>query len=111
MLMGAINAAPIFLAMIMKLKMEWCTLSEERGLKIFASKIIVVALLPYERTSKKILVDLKTVLVVLKHHYATLNLNFFKWFQYSCKFVCMYVVAGDHNLHIQKWGIYQDRAT
>ena len=34
--MGALNAAPIFVAMMMKLQMEWDTLSKERGLKLFA---------------------------------------------------------------------------
>ena len=31
--MGALNAAPKFLAMAMKLKMQWDTLAKERGLK------------------------------------------------------------------------------
>ena len=32
----ALNSAPIFVAMMMKLQMEWDTLSKERGLKLFA---------------------------------------------------------------------------
>ena len=46
MLMGDLNADPICLEIITKLQMEWYALSEERGLKNVASKIIFVALLP-----------------------------------------------------------------
>ena len=39
--MGTLNAAPTFVAMMMKLQMEWDKLDEEIRLKVFASKINV----------------------------------------------------------------------
>ena len=41
MSIGALNAAPTFVAMTIKPYMEWYTLAKECGLKIFAAKIIV----------------------------------------------------------------------
>ena len=78
----------------MKLQMEWCKLSKERGLKIFASKIIVDDVLLYGRTSENLLDYFRTVLDALKHHYTTLKIKRCKWFQYRCKFVMMNVEAG-----------------
>ena len=73
--MGAINAAPTFVAIMMKLQMEWGTLSKERGLKNFASKIIYDDMLFYGRTAEQLLDYFRTVLYVLKHHHATLKLK------------------------------------
>ena len=55
--------------------MEWDTLSKESGLKKIASKIIVDDVLLYVRTSEKLLDYFRTVLDVLKHHCASLNLK------------------------------------
>ena len=79
--MGALNAAPTFVAMMMKLQMEWDTLSKERGLKTFASKIIVEDVLMYGRTSEQFLAYFRTVLDVLKQHHAKLKFIRCKWFQ------------------------------
>ena len=60
--MGALNAAPTFLANMMKLQMEWDTLAKERGLKTVASKIIFDDMLLYRRTYEKLLDYFRTVL-------------------------------------------------
>ena len=75
MLMGDLNASPTFVAMMMKLENEWYLQSKERGLKNVASKIIIDDVLLYGRTSKQLLVYLRTVLDVFKHHRATLKLR------------------------------------
>ena len=72
---GELNAAPTFVAMIMKLQMEWETLAKERGLKNVASKIIVGDVLLYGYTAEQILAYFRTVLDFLKHHRATLKLK------------------------------------
>ena len=92
--MGALNTAPTFVAMVMKLQMEWYTLSKERGLKNVASKIIVDDLLLYGRTAKQLLDYFRTVLDVLKRHRITLKPKNCKWFQGRCEFVGMDVSAG-----------------
>ena len=92
--MGALNSDPNFVAMIMKLQMEWDTLAKERGLKNVASKIIFDDMLLYRRTSEQLLAYFQTVLDVLKHHLATLKLKKCKWFQYRCKFLGMNLAAG-----------------
>ena len=71
----ALNSAPIFVAMMMKLDMEWDTLAKERGLKSILSKIIVDDVLLYGRTEKHLIEYFRTVLEVLKHHRATLKLK------------------------------------
>ena len=38
--MGALNAAPTFVSMMMKLQMEWETLAQERRLKNLHQKIL-----------------------------------------------------------------------
>ena len=48
---GALNAATTFVAIMMKLHMEWYTLAKERGLENVASKIIVDYLLFYGITT------------------------------------------------------------
>ena len=73
--MGALNSDPKFVAMIMKLQMEWDTLAKERGLKTVASKIIFDYMLLYRRTSEQLLAYFRTVLDVLKHHRATIKLK------------------------------------
>ena len=75
MSMGTLDAAPIFVAMIMKLRMEWYTLSKERGLKKISSNIIVDDVLLYGHTSGQNLAYFRTVLDFLKHHSATLKLK------------------------------------
>ena len=72
---GALNADPTFVVLIMNLQMDWDTLAKERGLKIFASKIIVDDLLLCGSTAEQILAYFITVMDVLKHHRATLKLK------------------------------------
>ena len=92
--MGSLNAAPTFLAMTMKLHMEWDTLAKERGFKNVASKIIVVDVLLYGSTAEQLLNYFRTVLYVIKHHPAALNSKNCKWFQDRCEFVGIDVAAG-----------------
>ena len=73
--MRSLNAAPTFLAIMMKLKIESDTLAKEFGLENVASKIIVDDVLLYGRTADQILSYFGTVLYVLKHHHATLKLK------------------------------------
>ena len=80
--MGSLHEAPTFVAMNMELKMEWGTLAQERGLKMFVSKIIFDDVLMYGHTEGQILDCFRTVLYVLKHHCATLKLKKRKWFWY-----------------------------
>ena len=67
MTMGALNAAPTFVTMTMKLQMERDTLVKERGLKNVASKIIVDGVLLYGRTAEQLLDYFRTVLGVFKN--------------------------------------------
>ena len=80
--MGDLNGSPTFVAMTMKLHMEWDTLAKQRGLKNVASKIIVDDVLLYGRTEEQLPAYFRTVLDVLKYHCATLKLKKCKWFQY-----------------------------
>ena len=48
--MGYLNTVPIFLAIMMKLQMEWYTLANDIGLKNIASKIIGDGVLLYDHT-------------------------------------------------------------
>ena len=73
--MGSLNVAPTCVAMVMKLHMEWYTLSKERCLKVFASKTIFDDVLLYGRTSRQILAYFRTILDLCKHHRATLKLK------------------------------------
>ena len=73
--MGALNADPTFVAMVMKLQMEWYTLAKQRGFKNVTSKIIVDDLLLYGRTAEQLPAYFRTVLDFLKHHSATLKLK------------------------------------
>ena len=84
--MGALKAAPTFVAMAMELKTEWGSLAQERGLKFFVSKIIFDYVLLYGRIEEQILDCFITVLYVLKHHCATLKLKKWKWLWDRCKF-------------------------
>ena len=92
--MGALNAAPTFVSMVTKLKIEWYTLAKQRGLKNVAYKIIVDSILLYGRTAEQLLACFITVLDVLKNHRATLKLKVCKWFQDMCKFIGMDVAEG-----------------
>ena len=92
--MGALDVAPTFIEMTMKLKMEWDTLAKEHGLTNVASQIIVDDVLLYGCTDENILVYFRTVLGFLKHHIPTLKLKKCKWFQYRYEFVVMDVAAG-----------------
>ena len=73
--MGALNAAPTFLAMLMKLQMQCNKLAKERALENFASNIFFDDVLLYVHTSKKILEYFRTVMDILKHHHVTLKLK------------------------------------
>ena len=79
--MGSLNAAPKFVAMPMKLQMEWDTLAKEHSLKNIASNIIVDDVLLYGHTAEYLLAYFRTVLEVLKHYRATLKLKKCKRFQ------------------------------
>ena len=59
-----------------------------------ASKIIVDDVLLYGRVAGHILAYFRTVLDILKYHCAILKLKKFKWFQYRCNFLGIYVAAG-----------------
>ena len=72
--MGALNEAPTFATMMMKLHMKFYTLAKQRGLKIFASNFIVDDVLLYGRTARQLLSYFITVLDVLKRHSTTLKL-------------------------------------
>ena len=54
--MGDLNATPTLVVTMMKLQMEWDTLAKESGMKYFAEKTIVDAVLLYGCTANKILV-------------------------------------------------------
>ena len=73
--LGALNVAPIFVSMMMKLEIEWDTLAKERGLKNVASKIIADDVLLFGHTDEQLLAYFRTVLDILKHHHATLKLK------------------------------------
>ena len=73
--MGDHNVAPTFIAITMKLQMEWDTLYTDRGLKNVVSKIIYDNVLLYGRTSEQLIDYFRAVLDVLKHHRATLKLK------------------------------------
>ena len=92
--MGALSTSSTSLAMMMKLQMDWDTLSEELVFKNVPSKIIVDDVLLYGRISGQLLAYFRKVLDFLKHHRATLKLKKFKWFQDRCKFVGMDMAAG-----------------
>ena len=91
---GALNSAPTFVEMMMKLQMEQDTLAKQRGLKNVAPNIIVDDVLLYGRTAKQHIAYLRIVLDVLRHHHATLKLKKCKWFQDRYEFVGIYVAAG-----------------
>ena len=71
----ALNADPTFVAMTMKLQMEWYTLAKQRGLKNVAHKNIVDDVLLYGHTAKQFLSYFRTFVNVLKHHRATIKLK------------------------------------
>ena len=73
--LGALNTALTFAAIIMKLHMEWDTLSKELGLKNVASKIIADDVSLYGRTAEQLLHYFRTFMDALKHHRATLKLK------------------------------------
>ena len=73
--MGALNAAPTFVVMTIKLKNECDTLAKERGLINIASKIIVDYVLLYGHTYEQLLAYFITVLYVLKQNHTTLKLK------------------------------------
>ena len=92
--MGGLNAAPACVAMMTKLHMEWDTLAKVHGMKNFASKIIVDDVLLYVGIAKHLIAYFRTVLDVLKQHFATLKKKKYKWFQNRCEFLGMDVAAG-----------------
>ena len=109
--MGYLHSSPTFVAMMMKLQMEWDSLAKERGLKNVPLEIIVYYVLLYGLTEKKLLVYFITVLFVLKHHHTTLKLENFKCFQDRCEFVCMDVADGGTKPTHSKTKFFHDRAT
>ena len=91
--MGDLNADTTFVAMMMKLQMEWDTVAKEREFKFFAYKTIVDDVLLYGCTSRQLLDYFRTVVDVLKHHRATLKIKTWKWFQDRCEFLGMDMAA------------------
>ena len=75
MLMGDLNSNPIFIAMMMKLQIEWDTLAKELGLKNVASRFIVDDVLLFGITANQLLEYLRTVLDLLKHHRVIIKLK------------------------------------
>ena len=73
--MGYLNTASTFVSTMNKLKMEWETLVKERGLKNVASEIIVDDVLLYGIKVKKLIEYFRTVMEILKHYRATINLK------------------------------------
>ena len=53
--MGALNSAPTFVAMMMKLQEEWDALARSRGLTNVASKVIIDDVLLYGRKADQML--------------------------------------------------------
>ena len=80
--MGALNASPKFVALMMKLHIGWYTLAKKRVLKNVASKLIVDDVLLYGHKAEQLLDYFIMVLGVLKHQRTTLKLKICKWFQY-----------------------------
>ena len=78
--MGALNLAPIFMAMMLTLRWKWDCLVDEQGIVKCRSKVIVDDILVYERDPDSLLWYFKVVLEVLKHHHATVKLQKCKWF-------------------------------
>ena len=72
---GDLNLDQKFVAMIMKLQMEWYAIYKERDLKNAALNIIFDDVLLYGPTARQILAYFITVLDVLKHHRNTLKLK------------------------------------
>ena len=91
--MGALNTYPTFVAINIKLQIEWDTLAKERGFKIVASKIIVDYVLLYGCTAGKILAYFRTIMGVIKHLQAKLKLKRCKLFQDRWYFVGMDVAS------------------
>ena len=75
MTIGELNTASTFVAILMKLQMEWDTLAMERGLKNIASKITVEYMLLFGSTANQLLAYFGTVLDVLKHDCTTIKMN------------------------------------
>ena len=69
-------------------------LYKENGMKNIVSDIIIDDVLLYGCTPEQLLTDFKTILYVLKQHRTSLNLNKYKWFQDTCKFLGMAVESG-----------------
>ena len=92
--MGDLNTSPTFVAMAMKLQMEWDTLAKDSGQKKCCIKINFDYVLLYGRTAKQLLSYFRTVLEALKHHCATLKLKKGQWFQERCEFVGMDAASG-----------------
>lgn len=85
--MGALNSAPTFIAMMMHLQARWEKLAAERGILGCGSKVIVDDVLIYGRKKDQLLQYFRSVLNVLKHYRATINLRKCKWFHSWCEFV------------------------
>ena len=77
--MGALNSAPIFVAMMLTLRQKWDHLADKQGIVKCRSKVIVDDMLVYGRDPDSLLRYFKVVLEVLKHHRATVKLQKCKW--------------------------------
>ena len=78
--MGALNSAPIFVAMMLTLQRKWDRLVDEQGIEKCGSKVIVDNVLVFGRDPDSLLWYFRVVLEVLKHHCTTVKLQKCKWF-------------------------------
>ena len=72
--MGALNSAPVFVAMMLELQGRWNKLAAERGIVACGSKVIVDDVLVFGRVKIDLLAYFRCVLEVLTHYRATINL-------------------------------------
>jgi hypothetical protein len=105
--MGALNSAATFVAMMQKLQQQWDTLAKERGIRAVGSKVIVDDVLLYGRTADQLLKYFCTVLDVLKHHRATINLKKCKFMRDRCEFVGVDIVAGGNKPAEWKYAAFE----
>jgi hypothetical protein len=92
--MGALNSAPVFVAMMLELQGKWNLLAEQRKIKNCGSSVIVDDVLVFVRDKDELLRYFKCILEILMHYKATINLRKCKWFQDKCEFVGFDVCAG-----------------
>ena len=78
--MGALNAAPVFAAMMEVLQQQWKDIARKKGLKASDSKVIIDDVILHGTTINGLLEFFKCVLTVLQQHRATVKLK-------KCKFL------------------------